>query len=378
MTLVAAKCPQCGSAIQLPDEVEKANCMYCGTTLMVKETLKQNENSGPDAMRLVELGETSLEASRNEEAYNYFTRAIEAKSELASPWFGKAKASWGLATLDDTRKDEIVLCCNKYVELSARESDALVKASELLSTVASGIANVSFNHFKEYGGTLIGQMGSAMAVTSESETVAWINRLFDAVLMHVDAVNYSTEAEQGVDQAIESLLGSLLPFVDNCYFVKSIGCHAETTEGRKIHTTSSNVLLKGIDDNTRSTLLGLYDTYQKRLVQVSPSLSAKYQDINDIFKQQNEKASSSGLCFVATACYGTQDAEDVATLRAYRDTVLKKSSLGRFFVEKYYKYGPYLASIIRDRKVFMYLGRVLICVPLAKLAKLALRERQYK
>lgn len=293
MTLVAAKCPQCGGAIQLPDEMIRANCMYCGASLVVKEALGQKEDQGPDAKRLIELGETSLLTSRNQEAYNYFTRALETNFALADAWLGKAKASRGLVTLNDTRKDEIVLCCNKYVELSSREGDALVKASELLSTVASGIAYVSFSHFKEYGGTFVGQVGSLIPVTDESETVAWISRLLDAVALHVDAINYSVEAKKGSEQAIDKLLESLMCFVDNCYLVKSIGCHAETTQGRKIQSTHSNVLIKGMNEEHRSTLLGVYDTYQKRLVEVNASASAKYQDLTEIFKQQNKEDASS-------------------------------------------------------------------------------------
>lgn len=376
MSLVPAKCPQCGAAIQIPDEVEKANCMYCGTTLLVKEALKQNEIAGPDAKRLIELGETSLEAGRSDEAYNYFTRAIEADATLATPWYGKAKASWGQATLNDTRKDELVLCCNKYVELSNRDNESLTNASVLLSSAATGLSNVAFNHFTEYGGTLVGQMGSAMAVTNESETIEWINRLFEAVMLHIEAVNYATEAGNGQEQAIEKMLDSLMVFVDNCYFVKSIGCHAETNEGRKIHTTSSNVLLKGMDEQARRTLLNLYATYQKRLVGLNSSFTAKYQDLEAIFKQQNEKASSSGLCFVATACYGTPDAENIVTLRAFRDSVLRTSILGRIFIEKYYKYGPYFADMIRGRWLLMFFGRTLICTPSAKLAKLIMKNSE--
>jgi len=365
MSLVPAKCPQCGAAIQIPDEVEKANCMYCGTTLLVKEALKQNENAGPDAKRLIELGEASLEAERSDEAYNYFTRAIEADATLATPWYGKAKASWRQATLNDTRKDELVLCCNKYVELNNRDYESLINASVLLSSAATGLSNVAFNHFTEYGGTLIGPMGSMMPVTRESDTIEWIDRLFEAAMLHIEAVNYATEANIGQEQAIEKLLDSLRVFVDNCYFVKRINCNG---------SKHSDVLTKGVDEQAKRTLLGLYDKYQKQLVGLDPSYTARYQDLEKIFKQQNEKASSSGLCFVATACYGTPDAENIVTLRAFRDSVLRTSVLGKLFIEKYYKYGPSLADIIRGRRLLMFLGRTLICTPSAKLAKLIMKN----
>ena len=53
-----------------------------------------------------------------------------------------------------------------------------------------------------------------------------------------------------------------------------------------------------------------------------------------------------GKCFVATACCGSADHEDVATLRGFRDTVLRRHNLGRRFIAWYYHYGPVLATAI--------------------------------
>ena len=48
-------------------------------------------------------------------------------------------------------------------------------------------------------------------------------------------------------------------------------------------------------------------------------------------------------CFVATATYGDEDATEVMFLRAFRDEVLKTSSVGRLLVALYYVFSPYLA-----------------------------------
>jgi tetratricopeptide (TPR) repeat protein len=375
MALVPVNCTQCGAAIQIPDEVDKANCMYCGTVLMVKETIKKNQSDGPDASKLIDLGNTSLEAGRSEEAYNYFTRAIEADSTSAAAWFGKAESSWGMATLKDIRNKEIILCCEKYVELSENKSAAATKASDLLTRAARGISSASFEYFTEYGGTYVGQMGSAMAVTSEEESQVWIGRLYSTALMHTKAVDIAETANINLVPVLVAYLDTLNEFVQNAFFVQKIQCHAETTDGRRINSHSYNVLLRGVDDDDRNRLFSAYETNRAKLLSVEATYAEKYKSTDEILKAQNDKASSSGLCFVATACYGSESDESVVILREFRDKFLRKHILGEKFIKFYYGYGAYAAIFIRDNRPLLILVRRLICDPAAVLAKIYLKSR---
>jgi hypothetical protein len=53
-------------------------------------------------------------------------------------------------------------------------------------------------------------------------------------------------------------------------------------------------------------------------------------------------------CFVATAAYGSPMAEEIATLRRFRDRHLMTNPAGRAFVDTYYSLGPVAADAIRD------------------------------
>lgn len=56
--------------------------------------------------------------------------------------------------------------------------------------------------------------------------------------------------------------------------------------------------------------------------------------------------SSQGDCFIATAVYGSKHHPDVETLRLFRDQVLLRYTVGKYFVSVYYKVGPYLANLV--------------------------------
>jgi hypothetical protein len=52
------------------------------------------------------------------------------------------------------------------------------------------------------------------------------------------------------------------------------------------------------------------------------------------------------FCFIATAAYGTETAEEINILREFRDVVLLPSDLGTEFVSLYYKVSPSIAEVI--------------------------------
>ncbi len=56
-------------------------------------------------------------------------------------------------------------------------------------------------------------------------------------------------------------------------------------------------------------------------------------------------------CFIATAAYGSILDKHVVILREFRDTFLAKNSLGQLVIGTYYKYSPWLASIIEQHEM---------------------------
>jgi len=56
-------------------------------------------------------------------------------------------------------------------------------------------------------------------------------------------------------------------------------------------------------------------------------------------------------CFIATAVYGSPEAEEVILFRRFRDQVLQKHSSGRLFIRIYYKISPYVADFLKEQPV---------------------------
>lgn len=73
-------------------------------------------------------------------------------------------------------------------------------------------------------------------------------------------------------------------------------------------------------------------------------------------------------CFIATAACGTDQAEDVVQLRAYRDNVLQQSRIGRTFITAYEATSPPIAQIISDSPFARSLVRSLVVRPARYLA----------
>jgi len=68
------------------------------------------------------------------------------------------------------------------------------------------------------------------------------------------------------------------------------------------------------------------------------------------FRVISKEEDKDGICFIATAAYGSQMHPYVKILRDFRDKHLISYKLGREFVNLYYKYSPYVANIVAEHK----------------------------
>jgi polyhydroxybutyrate depolymerase len=82
-----------------------------------------------------------------------------------------------------------------------------------------------------------------------------------------------------------------------------------------------------------------------------------------------ETPAPSAGCFIATAAYGTSTAEQLDVLRAFRDDVLLKSTVGSRLVEFYYRTSPPIAEFMSRHEVLRTLVRELLIDPIVWVAQ---------
>lgn len=87
------------------------------------------------------------------------------------------------------------------------------------------------------------------------------------------------------------------------------------------------------------------------------------------------KGGGGGGCFIATATMGNYSHPVVLELRSFRDVYLKERNWGRKFIEVYYKWGPYPASVIEKSYYLKMLSYYTIVKPLAFIASIMIEKK---
>jgi tetratricopeptide (TPR) repeat protein len=86
MEFIAAKCPQCNSNLEVPDDKEIFECSYCGATIVVKEIAALQKYIS----NWMRIATSAFKAGNKKEAYSYYNKILEVDSSNHKAWFGKA------------------------------------------------------------------------------------------------------------------------------------------------------------------------------------------------------------------------------------------------------------------------------------------------
>jgi hypothetical protein len=100
-------------------------------------------------------------------------------------------------------------------------------------------------------------------------------------------------------------------------------------------------------------------------ITLKPDVDHKDYEVTATFKISSGGGGGGG-CFIATAAYGTPTAKQLDVLRAFRDDVLLKSTVGSRLVDLYYRTSPPIANFISQHNVVRTLVRELLVDPIVR------------
>ena len=129
-----AKCPNCGGALQLPDNLKTAKCIYCGTDITVRDAINA---AGPSAENLLKRALFAAEANNLEEAYDYYTRVLEYDPQNYVAQLGKAEMAGRLSTKSRFREEELIRGAEEAVAVAPDDKKESVRrqAAEMICRV---------------------------------------------------------------------------------------------------------------------------------------------------------------------------------------------------------------------------------------------------
>lgn len=107
------------------------------------------------------------------------------------------------------------------------------------------------------------------------------------------------------------------------------------------------------DVTTTIGSMDLRQDFRTRYTQNRTSLSnlkTQLAAVNSGGGRSSGGSSGSSGCYIATMAYGDYDHPQVMILRQFRDEVLDKSALGKWFIKTYYHYSPKLVERLKNKR----------------------------
>ncbi|MFX1555526.1 MAG: CFI-box-CTERM domain-containing protein [Promethearchaeota archaeon] len=185
---------------------------------------------------------------------------------------------------------------------------------------------------------------------------------FPIVSLYVARVSSLFDQKQLIDPGTNDLTYLTLQEFENGQYIDIPTLDKDSLEGGKGYwlrveeDVGENVVLWFIvESSTQSKEIYLNEEFFEKVAQqdLPPDPPAGIEG-----PSSGSSSSGSGGCFIATAAYGDYDHRIVQLMREFRDRYLLTNSLGRAFVDLYYRYSPTLASFMAKRESIKALVRV--------------------
>ena len=343
MSLVDAKCTNCGSPLKVDNKQEAAVCEFCGSAFIVEKAINNyntynvnlNDFSGANVVinNQADLGALYNNARRSkkncqyQEALNYYTRILEQDSESWEAYYNTVVLQGFLCPKSEVMNNagKIVIAMDTVldmIEKSETDNDRIVVALNDYGSTCLKVADVLHERILTMDNPNIpltmmkAHLKDIAQVCLYIATIGYmVGDKFDQKFPQLYEQNkqlYAKAWKQGVK------------FHEDC-----VNYLPNSSEGRKI-----------IND------------YKSKIKRVDTNYST-----SSTSNTNTNSSEKSGGCYVATAVYGSYDCPQVWTLRRFRDNQLAKTWYGRGFIHTYYAISPIIVKWFGNTEWFKKLWR---------------------
>jgi len=125
MEFIAAKCPQCGADLQVPDNKDFVYCLYCGSNIKVRDAVLIKDNVNIE--NFIEIAYEAIKNRNFMEANEYLNRVHEIDINNVKAWWGKAGTSINSSTGYDTLISAGINYAKKAYDLADEKDKAEIK-----------------------------------------------------------------------------------------------------------------------------------------------------------------------------------------------------------------------------------------------------------
>ncbi|MDR1201822.1 MAG: zinc ribbon domain-containing protein [Tannerellaceae bacterium] len=338
MSIVGAACPNCGASIQLDNERQDGFCSYCGSKIKVQEAISLIKlDKGDELENYLHLAENALNGQNADETYLYASKALEINTKNVKAWLYKMYALDSLGTLEDLRVDEIINCGYQAIELSNDDK----------------IQNDVYWFFLNKAVAILNLCHQLISDTQEIQSV-YNSNLF----ITRSSINPFSK------EHIQATYNYDAPFVDMIdtnvtVFMVNLKCAVpvDVINNNTDYIACVNQIANGFISYTESLKqrCNIYGSYfpdsaieaRKNILLILKEGLPQEQAQKVSEEQIHNKTTSSGGCYIATAVYGSYEADEVLVLRQYRDLILSKTFLGKLFIKVYYYFSPSIANKLK-------------------------------
>ena len=315
MSIVNAKCPNCGASIQLDDERKEGFCSYCGSKVEVEEAQKLmiqgtvKVDTSDELANLYQVARRAKDAGNSENAQKYYDMILV-----------KDPNSWE-ATFYTTYY-QAMQC--KIAEIQSAAYSVCNCEEAVLELVKSGVKQDEFKNVLSEIYVKLSTLSSMLFNASKShlDGIKSIQVQMQFLQGHIYDSSASAQMMYDYGTLVESKFGEEFGYISALAWKDGVNIHKEYIG----HLKEKDGNIKIIEEYTQK--IQKYDSEYKR-----PEIDT-------------------GGCYVATSIYGSYDCPQVWTLRRFRDDTLDTFWFGRCFIKMYYAISPTLVKWFGESAIF--------------------------